>query len=57
MQMIGQHDHGICREGMALTGLPECDAQYIDMIGQQREPPVREVDREEEAAPGMKFRR
>ena len=50
MQMIGQHDEGIDREGMVAARDGDGLAQARDMIDEQGFPPLQEVDGEEPAA-------
>ena len=37
MQVLGQHHHGIDREGMAGAHVAQGVTQVVDAIGQQRE--------------------
>ncbi len=50
--MIGQHDHRIDRERMMPARLTKCDTQFVNTLRQQRKPSLRQIDGEEEAAPG-----
>lgn len=50
MEMIGQHDDSINREGMAPARFAKGRAQDLDMIRQQGKPPLGQIDGEEEAA-------
>jgi hypothetical protein len=44
--------HRLDREGMVSTRLSKRGPQFVDVPGQQRQPPFRRIDGEEEAAPG-----
>jgi hypothetical protein len=48
--MIWQYDNRVGREGMALAGLAKRRAQFIDVLRQQSEMPLRQIDGEEETA-------
>jgi hypothetical protein len=50
MQMIGQHDECVDRDGMALPRCGNGLTQSRDMIDEQGFPPLQKVDREEPAA-------
>src|SRR5436190_8887016 len=50
--MVGQDDHCVDCERMALANLPECGAQFVNILRQQTQSPIRQVDGEEEAASG-----
>jgi hypothetical protein len=39
----------LCFQGMALARFAEHRPQHLDMIRQQRQPPLRQIDGEEEA--------
>jgi hypothetical protein len=40
---------------MVSTRLSKRGPQFVDVFGQQRQPPFRQIDGEEEAAPGYEF--
>jgi hypothetical protein len=52
MEMIGQHDNRIDRERMMPARLTKRSTQLVDMLRQQPQPSLRQIDGEEEAAPG-----
>jgi hypothetical protein len=52
VQMVVQHDHGFGRERMIPACLAKRGTQFIDVFGQQLQPPIRQIDGEEEATPG-----
>ena len=52
MKVIGQHDHRVDREGMPPSRFVERGPQFSDVIREQPQPPIREIDGEEEAASG-----
>src|SRR5438046_985191 len=54
MKMIGEHDHGVGRERIAFAYLSKCRTQFINVVGQQTQPPLRQVDGEEKDASGDK---
>jgi hypothetical protein len=49
VEVIVQHDHRLDREGMVPTRLSKRGPQFVDVFGQQRQPPFRQIDGEEEA--------
>jgi len=50
--MVRQHDHRIDCERMMPARLTKRSTQFIDVLRQQPQPPLRQIDGEEEAAPG-----
>jgi hypothetical protein len=50
MEMIGQHNDGVDREGMTSACFAEGRAQDLDMVRQQGKPALRQIDGKEEAA-------
>jgi hypothetical protein len=52
VEMIGQNHHRLDREGMTPPRLTNRDPQILDAFRQQGKPPLRQIDGEEEAAPG-----
>jgi hypothetical protein len=50
VEMIGQDDERVYREGMTLPGRGDCLAQRGDMIDEQSSASLQQVDREEEAS-------
>jgi hypothetical protein len=52
VEVIGQNDHRVGRERMTPSRFPECGPQFVDVIRQQPQPPLRKVNGKEEAAPG-----
>jgi hypothetical protein len=52
VKVIGQHDHRVDREGMPPSRFVERGPQFSDVIREQPQPPIHEIDGEEEAASG-----
>src|SRR5258706_7510860 len=52
VEMVRQHDHRIDCEGMMPARLAKCSTEFIDVLRQQPQPPLRQIDGEEEAASG-----
>jgi hypothetical protein len=50
VEMIGQHDHRLDRERMMPVCLSERCTQFVHMLRQQPQPPLRQIDGEEAAA-------
>jgi hypothetical protein len=51
--MIWQHNHRIDRKWMIPLRLTKRRAQRVDVLRQQRQSALRQIDGEEEAAPGQ----
>ena len=47
MQMVGQHDNGIDREGIVPSRVTESGAEQVDVFGQQAQTSLGQIDREE----------
>jgi hypothetical protein len=52
VQVIGQHTHRIDRERMMPARFAKRGPQLVDVFRQQMQMPLRQIDGEEEAAPG-----
>ena len=48
--MIGQNNHRINREWMAVPRLAKCCPQFVDVFRQQSQSSLRQINREEETA-------
>ena len=54
VKVIGQDNHRVDRKWMVLPRLPKCCTQSVDVLRQQSQPPVRQIDGEEETTSGHK---